>query len=79
MEGNSFIGKEMECRIHEKKEEFHISRERSMEVGSRARNGKSRCNIHLLETTSLFSSFLVREASPPFWEKLPEQDQCGFS
>jgi len=77
--GNSFIGKEREFKIHEKREEFHISRERSMERGSRARNGRSRSNPHLPETTSSFSIFLLREASPPFQEKLPEEDQHKFS
>jgi len=38
--GISFIGKERELSIHEKREEFHISRERSMGVGSRAKNGR---------------------------------------
>jgi len=79
MVGDSFIGKERELRIHEKREEFHISRERLMERGSRARNGESHSNLHLLETTSSFSSFLVGEYSPTFWEKLPEKDQRGFS
>jgi len=75
MVGNSFIGKERELRIHEKREEFHISRERAMERGSRTRNGRSHSKLHLLETASLFSSFLVREVSPPFLENIPEDDQ----
>jgi len=64
--GISFIWKERDLRIHEKMEEFHISRDKSMGVGSRAYNGSSCSNPHLLETTVSFSSFLVREASPPF-------------
>lgn len=79
MVGNSFIRKERELRIHEKSDEFDISREISMEIGSRARNGRFRSNLHIPKNTLSFLSLLVRDDSPPFWENLPEEDQHGFS
>ena len=40
-----FIGKERKLRIHKRRQRFHISR-RSIKLGSRTRNGRSRSNPH---------------------------------
>jgi len=75
----SFIGKERELRIHKSSERFHDSRGRSMRVGSRNKNGRSRSNPYSHLTSFPFLRLPVREASPPLYEKLPEEVQCGFS
>ena len=76
---NEFIVRDRDLEIHQRGKKVLIPKVRSLKVGQKALNGSTQPYLHPTNTISSFSRLLVREASAPFLEKLPEEDQCKFS
>jgi len=65
IEGGLFIGRKKELWIQKRGRKVHILMGRSLKVGSRTENGRTRPYLYPTTSISLFSKVLVGEASPP--------------
>jgi len=70
MEGDEFIGREMDLGTHKRGRRVHISRGKPMMIRSRGPNERVQPYQQQPISRSLFPKVIVGEASLPVWESL---------